>query len=275
MHCRRPQLVAHRAGPLRNGSAWHAEQTLPAFADTWARERVVCELDVRFTADGVPVAFHDATLQRITGRPGHVHDQDLRAFRTLRADVTGADRVLARAADPVPLATLRQVLRFARRSGARLDVELKNLPGDPAFDPTPATAERLVALLRASGIDPRTLIVQSFRADDVAVLAHGLPEARHSLLVRAGRAAAGIAEAAAAGATSVGLAWPVDRATVEGARARGLFVMTYTVNDPAAVLAAADAGVDAIITDDPFAARLALDRATAGTASLGANRAAA
>jgi glycerophosphoryl diester phosphodiesterase len=54
-----------------------------------------------------------------------------------------------------------------------------------------------------------------------------------------------------------------------------LFVMTYTVNDPAAVLAAADAGVDAIITDDPFAARLALDRATAGAASLGANRAAA
>jgi glycerophosphoryl diester phosphodiesterase len=158
---------------LRNGSAWHAEQTLPAFADTWARERVVCELDVRFTADGVPVAFHDATLQRITGQPGHLHEQDLRAFRTLRADVIGADRVLARAADPVPLTTLRQVLRFARRSGARLDVELKNLPGDPAFDPTPATAERLVALLRASGIDPRTLIVQSFRADDVAVLAHG------------------------------------------------------------------------------------------------------
>ena len=140
----------------------------------------MCELDVRLTADGVPVLFHDATLQRITGRPGYLHEQDLRAFRSLRADVLGADRVLARARDPMPLATLEQVLGFARRSGARLDVELKNLPGDPAFDPTPRTAKRLAGLLRSSGVDPRRVLVQSFWADDVAVLAKRLPEVRHS-----------------------------------------------------------------------------------------------
>ena len=143
-----PEIVAHRAGPLRNGVAWHAEQTLPAFAETWARERVMCELDVRFTADGVPVVFHDATLQRITGRPGHLHEQDLRAYRALRADVLGADRLLARAEDPAPLATLRQVLAFARRSGARLDVELKNLPGDPAGFFRPEFLNRIDEIVR-------------------------------------------------------------------------------------------------------------------------------
>jgi glycerophosphoryl diester phosphodiesterase len=260
MPAHRPEIVAHRAGPLRNGVARHAEQTLPAFAETWARERVMCELDVRFTADGVPVAFHDPGLQRITGRAGHLHEHDLRAFRALRADVLGADRVLARADAPVPLATLEDVLSFARRSGARLDVELKNLPADPAFDPTPATAERLARLLRRSGIDLRTLIVQSFWAEDVAVLARALPGARHSLLAAPGSGDAAIADAVAAGAQAVGLAWPADRSVVEAAKARGLHVMTYTVNDPAAVVAAARAGVDAIITDDPMAARLALAR---------------
>jgi glycerophosphoryl diester phosphodiesterase len=220
----------------------------------------MCELDVRFTADGVPVVFHDPTLQRIMGRPGHLHEQDMPAFRALRADVLGADRVLARADDPVPLATFDDVLGFGRRSGAHLDVELKNLPGDPAFDPTPGAAERLAGLLRSSGIDPRRLIVQSFWADDVAALARASPAARHSLLVAPGAAEDGIADAAAADATAVGLAWPVDRCVVEAARARGLHVMTYTVNDPAAVVAAARAGVDAIITDDPMAARPALDR---------------
>src|SRR3954447_15452614 len=124
-----PQIVAHRVGALRRGVPWHAEQTLPAFAETWARERVMCELDVRFTADGVPVVFHDATLQRITGRKGFLHELDAAGYRALRADIVGADRVLARAALPVPLAALSDVLAFARRSGARLNVELKNLPG--------------------------------------------------------------------------------------------------------------------------------------------------
>jgi len=35
------------------------------------------EFDVRLTADRVPVVFHDATLQRITGQPGRVADLTL------------------------------------------------------------------------------------------------------------------------------------------------------------------------------------------------------
>src|SRR3712207_5994741 len=107
-----PEILAHRAGPVCHGVAMHAEQTLPAFAHTWAAERVVCELDVRFTADGVPVVFHDATLQRLTGRPGRLEDLDLRGFRALRADVLGAGPHLARSGRPQRLATLEGVLRW-------------------------------------------------------------------------------------------------------------------------------------------------------------------
>ena len=72
---------------MRKGVPWHAEQTLAAFAHTWARERVVCECDVRFTADREPVVFHDATLQRITGREGYVHELNRTEFPALRADI--------------------------------------------------------------------------------------------------------------------------------------------------------------------------------------------
>lgn len=251
-----PRIVAHRAGPLRRGVAWHAEQTLPAFADTWARERVMCELDVRFTADGVPVVFHDPTLMRITGRTGSLQELELAEYRALEADILGADRVLARAPVPVPLATLAEVLGFARRSGATLNVELKNMPGDPAFDPGSGPAERLAALL--SCVPPGQLMVQTFWAGDLEVFAAALPGVPRSLLVHAGTAETGIATATACGASAVGLHWPVSAELVAAARGLGLEVMTYTVNDPDAIRAAARAGVDAIITDDPAAARLAL-----------------
>ncbi len=62
---------------------------------------------------------------------------------------------------------------------------------------------------------------------------------------------------------AVGLAWPVGpwrtgAWRVHGARRLGLEVMAYTVNDPEAIRAAARAGVDAVITDDPALAHGAL-----------------
>ena len=130
------EIHAHRAGPLIDGIPVDAEQTLPAFARTWSEQRVVCELDVRFTADGAAVVFHDPDLRRMSGARGRVHELDLAAFCALQTDILGAGRRLALAPAPVPLATLDEVLRLARRSRAGLNVELKNLPWQSGFDPT-------------------------------------------------------------------------------------------------------------------------------------------
>ncbi len=56
------------------------ENSLRAF-EAAAREGVGCELDVRVTADGKLVVFHDATLQRMCGRPERV---DALSFHDLR-----------------------------------------------------------------------------------------------------------------------------------------------------------------------------------------------
>ena len=252
------EIHAHRAGPLREGMAVHAEQTLPAFARTWAAQRVVCELDVRFTADGVAVVFHDPDLRRMTGRRGRVHELDAVAFRALRTDILGAGPCLEPAATPVPLATLDEVLRLARHHRAGLNVELKNLPGEPGFDATEATAERLAAVLRGARIPPDRLTVQTFWAPDLAVFSRLLPEVRRSLLVEPGAEAHVIERALMAGAGAVGLAWPVSPRAVRHAHDHGLAVMGYTINEPAAVRDACSAGVDVIISDDPAMAQRTL-----------------
>ncbi len=72
--------IAHRGYHRNDGDA--PENSLPAF------ERAVAlgfgvELDVRLTKDGVAVVFHDETLERVCGVPGHIEDftyNELKAF---------------------------------------------------------------------------------------------------------------------------------------------------------------------------------------------------
>jgi glycerophosphoryl diester phosphodiesterase len=62
-----PLAIAHRGG---GGLA--AENTLDAFSRSYALGVRYLETDVRVSADGVGLAFHDATLDRLLGRPGTV-----------------------------------------------------------------------------------------------------------------------------------------------------------------------------------------------------------
>jgi glycerophosphoryl diester phosphodiesterase len=60
-------VIGHR------GASGHApENTLPSFALALAQGADALELDVRLTADGMPVVLHDATLERTTDRRGPV-----------------------------------------------------------------------------------------------------------------------------------------------------------------------------------------------------------
>jgi broad specificity phosphatase PhoE len=62
----------------------------------------------------------------------------------------------------VPVPTLAELLAFARDAGARLNLEIKNLPNDNDFDPTNRYARRVIDEIVANGLPPTSLIVQSF-----------------------------------------------------------------------------------------------------------------
>jgi glycerophosphoryl diester phosphodiesterase len=86
-----------RPGPLaiahRGGAGLAPENTLAAFGRSYALGVRFLETDVRLTADGRLVAFHDARLARATGTRGHVRDLPLHALRGL--SVLGGGPVVA------------------------------------------------------------------------------------------------------------------------------------------------------------------------------------
>jgi glycerophosphoryl diester phosphodiesterase len=138
-----PLAIAHRGlfgGPV-------PENGLAAFAAAVAAS-VAIECDVRLTADGVPVVFHDATLERMCGRAGRV------------AELTAAELRAAPLPDGSTVPTLAELLE-AVAGAVPLFVEVK---GD-ARAATAAIARTIGAYpgpLAIMGFDPR--LAAAFRA---------------------------------------------------------------------------------------------------------------
>ncbi|MCC3450348.1 MAG: glycerophosphodiester phosphodiesterase [Oscillatoriales cyanobacterium] len=74
------EIIAHRGF-----SAIAPENTLAAFSRAIARKADSIEFDIQLSADGVPVVFHDATLDRITGVSGKVRETNLSDLQKLNA----------------------------------------------------------------------------------------------------------------------------------------------------------------------------------------------
>ncbi len=74
-----PALIAHRGYPRQ-----YPENTLAGLAAAIAHGSSHVEIDVQLSADGVPVVFHDADLQRLCGVAGRITALDLAAIRSLR-----------------------------------------------------------------------------------------------------------------------------------------------------------------------------------------------
>ena len=134
-----------------NGKARYAEESLAAYKNA-ARNGFVLEVDAKLTEDGVPVAVHDATLDRTTNCSGELRTFTLAELAACRTDVLGSPGSplpTRRASRPAPIITIRSLLEFAKRAGAEVNLEIKNVPSDPDFDSTPAYANSVMdAVLR-------------------------------------------------------------------------------------------------------------------------------
>jgi glycerophosphoryl diester phosphodiesterase len=135
--------------------------------------------------------------------------------------------------------------------GARLIVEVKNVPHEPDFQPPEALVSLDLVLEQLD--DPTQVVVSSFDfAVSAAAAARGVAAAH--LMVPGVVLAAGAAWAQAHGVAELHV--PVisvlaDPAAVQEVRRRGLRVVAWTVTQPGQAPALAAAGVDAVICDDP------------------------
>lgn len=217
-----PPVIGHR------GACAHApENTLASFAKAADLGCRMVEFDVRLSGDGIPVVFHDDTLDRCTTARGPVKDRRAAELETLG------------------IPTLEQVLALCAARGMAVNIEIK--PDVGAERATAIAALELAGRLW-SGPPP---LVSSFASSALDAARAAAPHWPRGLLVERvpndWRAHAEALECVAVHAHHRGL----DAATIAAIRQAGYLVLAYTVNSPARARTLWSRGVVAVFSDAP------------------------
>jgi glycerophosphoryl diester phosphodiesterase len=220
------EVIAHRGA-----SRAERENTLAAFRRARELGAGWVELDVRPSFDRRLVVHHDA------------HYDDGSAV----VEVLAADR-------PAHVPLLDAAM--AACAGMRVNVEIKNDPTEPGFEPDGWFVPAVVDELRRLGDVPRVL-VSSFHRGTIDRVRALEPALATACLVDAvpphGRARDALLDGLAAGGHCALYPWwgLVDAQLVTECHAHGLIVNVWTCDNPEAMARLAGAGVDGICTNVP------------------------
>lgn len=235
----RPLVAAHRGGAL----LW-PENSLTAFRGALGLGVDLLELDVHLTRDGEVVVIHDPTLERTTTGQGAVRDRSWAELAAVTLKGTTGERV----------PRLRDVFALAGPTTAGLLVEIK-VGVDRA--PYSGIEEKVLALLGEAGLlghatvmafEPETL--ERLRTLSPTVRLTGLLSQRGA--ERIGGVRAAVARLQALKANDLGIERTLlSPEAVAAARAAGLTIGVWTVNEPEELRRALAAGVDYVTTDRP------------------------
>jgi glycerophosphoryl diester phosphodiesterase len=226
----RPLAFAHRGG-----AAHRPENSWPVFQYAVQLGYAYLETDVRATADGTLLAFHDARLGRVTGRRGRV------------AALPYAEVAKARIAGTEPIPLVEDLLGTWPEMRFNLDVKhdgsiaplARALKRTRAWDRVCVTSFSWRRLRQAAALTGRPVCTG---LDPAAILA----------LRYAGRAGAPLAiRVARTGAQCAQVpAWIATRAFVATAQSLGMHVHVWTLNTRPAIERALDLGADGVMTDE-------------------------
>lgn len=75
------KVIAHRGNPVR-----YPENTLSSFRSALSLDVTDLELDAQLSKDGVPVVFHDYTVDRMTDGTGNIGDYPLAELKRLQVE---------------------------------------------------------------------------------------------------------------------------------------------------------------------------------------------
>ena len=225
-----PIIFAHR------GASMHApENTLAAFELALQQGADAIELDVKLSADGIPVVIHDPTVDRTTDGKGLVRDLSLASLQKLDAG------------DGQRIPTLDEV--FASVGGKMLiNVELTNYKTRDD-----QLVEKVIEVIKKHDL-AEMIIFSSFLPKNLKRAAELLPQTPRGLL-----------------ALPNFLGWitrnilfkkrdcqalhpelrDASKKEIDRVHRMGRRVHIWTVNDPEDMRRLVDWGVDGIFTDDP------------------------
>jgi glycerophosphoryl diester phosphodiesterase len=231
---------AHRAGGP-------GENTMSAFEAAIDMGYRYIETDAHATADGVLVALHDDTLDRVTDRTGVVADLPWSEVRKARVGGT----------EQVPL--LEDLL--ALHPDVRVNIDPKH---DAAVEPLAEAIRRTGAVDRVcigSFSDRRLARTRALLGDSLCT-SMGPRQIARLIAASRGLPAGRFTAACAQVPVRRGPVPLVTARFLDAAHSRGLQVHVWTIDDPTEMVNLLDLGVDGIMTDAPAVLKRVLDDRT-------------
>ena len=225
-----PIALAHRGG-----GAEATENTMRAFCNAVDLGYHYLETDVRVSADGVVVVFHDEDLSRLCGRPERV------------ADLSATELAAARVHGTEPIPTLDELLETL--PDARLNIDCKS---DTGVRPLSDTVRRHGALDR--------VCLTSFSDRRVRALRRALGD---GLCTAAGTWELTLLKLTGWPLGALAAQVPVRRGPItvvtprflRRCRRRNIAVHVWTIDEAAEIHRLLDLGVGGIMTDRPAVLR--------------------
>ena len=232
-----PPVMGHR------GARGHApENTIAGLRKAAELGVRWVEFDVKLTADGELILFHDNTLERTTDGAGPVAKKKLADIRTL-----DAGRWFSPAFSGEAVPTLDEAMAFLAARGMGANVEIKASPGREA-ETGAAVARALAGKWMAGPVAP---FVCSFSAESLIAARQAAPRIPRALLtLDFPRDWATRMEQLGCASFHV-LERRLKEARVGAIRSHGYRVLAFTVNDARRAATVFRWGVESIITDYP------------------------
>ncbi|HSS11265.1 MAG TPA: glycerophosphodiester phosphodiesterase [Acidimicrobiales bacterium] len=224
-------VLAHRGA-----SQGAVENTVEAFCEARRLGADGVELDVRRSADGALVVHHDA-------------------------EIPGAGMIATLKVTDLPVTVPLLDAAVVACGDLLINIEMKDLPGEPGFDPTYPLAGLVATFVAERDLVAR-VIVSSFDLAAVDAVRVAEPAVATGWLTPSGFDHRQALESVVAGGHSA--LHPhhnaVTRELVTMAHQAGVAINTWTVDEADRMRALASAGVDAIITNRPDLAKAVLSR---------------
>ncbi|WP_449418732.1 glycerophosphodiester phosphodiesterase [Phormidium nigroviride] len=231
------EIIAHRGF-----SAIAPENTLAAFDLAIKYGANSIEFDVQLSAEGVPVIFHDTTLDRITQTSGKVRDKTLEELNALDAGAWFDRRF---SGEKIP--TLKAALAILKNVEKFLYFDVK-----PDCEWSSSEVKSFVNTLLVEGVNNKSVIT-SFNAqflEQVREVSQDLPIGR--IVANESDYKAQLAKAVAADDRLISSQYRVlldNPSLVENSRDRGVDVVAWTVDSREDVVKLVDIGVVRIVTN--------------------------
>jgi glycerophosphoryl diester phosphodiesterase len=168
MSLKLPPIIGHRGA-----CAYAPENTLESIRTAADMGCKWVELDVKLTRDGVPIIFHDETLDRTTNGSGNVAERNWEDINQLEAGSWFADSFSG-----IRIPTLEETLEILIDLDMGLNLEIKPCPGREI-----ETAEVALDVLSRVWDDHDNLLISSFQHVSLETAQDMAPDWSRALLL--------------------------------------------------------------------------------------------